>query len=65
MLDFSVYKPPAEFKVNHTTGGANAKKWSVSGGPGAGTPAAAPGCASSAPCRASALQEAKGNHFKP
>jgi hypothetical protein len=30
MLDFSVYKPPAEFKINHTTGGENAKKWSVS-----------------------------------
>lgn len=30
MLDFSVYKPPAEYKVNHTTGGENAKRWSVS-----------------------------------
>lgn len=29
MLDFAVYKPPAEFKVNHTTGGENAKKWSM------------------------------------
>jgi hypothetical protein len=32
MLDFSVYKPPAEFKLNHKTGNENAKKWSVSGG---------------------------------
>ncbi|KIY96628.1 3-ketoacyl-CoA synthase 6 [Monoraphidium neglectum] len=29
MLDFSVYKPPAEYKVNHTTGGENAKRWSM------------------------------------
>ena len=31
MLDFSVYKPPAEFKVNHKTGGENARKWTVGG----------------------------------
>jgi hypothetical protein len=30
MLDFSVYKPPAEFKLDHRTGGENARKWSVS-----------------------------------
>ena len=30
MLDFSVYKPPAELRLNHTTGGENAKKWDVS-----------------------------------
>jgi len=30
MLDFSVYKPPGEFKLNHKTGGENAKQWSVS-----------------------------------
>lgn len=34
MLDFSVYKPPAELKVNHTTGGKNAKKWKVRPGDG-------------------------------
>jgi len=30
MLDFSVYKPPAELKLNHKTGNQNAKQWSVS-----------------------------------
>ncbi|GBF90943.1 hypothetical protein Rsub_03798, partial [Raphidocelis subcapitata] len=29
MLDFSVYKPPAELKLNHKTGGENAKQWSM------------------------------------
>jgi hypothetical protein len=43
MLDFSVYKPPAEYKVNHTTGGENAKRWSVSSGLTTAGPAGAPG----------------------
>lgn len=36
MLDFSVYKPPAELKVNNTTGSANAKQWKVRWSAGAG-----------------------------
>jgi hypothetical protein len=30
MLDFSVYKPPEEYKLNHDAGIVNAAKWSVS-----------------------------------
>lgn len=32
MLDFSVYKPPEEYKLNHDAGIVNAAKWSVSWG---------------------------------
>jgi hypothetical protein len=31
MIDFSVYKPPEEYKLNHDAGIVNAMKWSVSG----------------------------------
>lgn len=30
MVDFSVYKPPEEYKLNHDAGIVNAAKWSVS-----------------------------------
>jgi hypothetical protein len=30
MLDFSVFKPPEEYKLNHDAGIVNASKWSVS-----------------------------------
>jgi hypothetical protein len=30
MLDFSVFRPPEELKMNPVTGNANAKQWSVS-----------------------------------
>lgn len=30
MMDFSVYRPPEEYKLNHDAGIVNAAKWSVS-----------------------------------
>lgn len=30
MIDFSVFKPPEEYKLNHDAGIVNAAKWSVS-----------------------------------
>jgi hypothetical protein len=30
MLDFSVYKPPEEYKLDRDSGFVNASKWSVS-----------------------------------
>eukprot|EP00882_Tetradesmus_deserticola_P018203 GHRQ01019535.1.p1 GENE.GHRQ01019535.1~~GHRQ01019535.1.p1 ORF type:complete len:106 (-),score=9.43 GHRQ01019535.1:687-1004(-) len=30
MLDFSVFKPPEEYKLNHDAGIVNASRWSVS-----------------------------------
>lgn len=30
MLDFSVFKPPEEYRLNHDAGIVNASKWSVS-----------------------------------
>ena len=33
MLDFAVYKPPEELKMNHKKGGENARRWEVIAGP--------------------------------